>query len=116
MRHPKAYKYLASFALPLVVAFSFATHGWLSFATLFYAFIFIPAVEFLIGVNPDNFNELQHEVIRKVPLFDFFLYLTVPIQVACLLWFLFEMKNPENSALDISGKVTAMGIIPIGQV
>ncbi len=111
MGNVKAYKYLASFTLPLVVAFSFSIHGWLTFSTLIYAFVLIPGVEMLVGTNPSNITALQREAMRKDPLFDFFIYLTVPVQVACLIWFLFEMKSVDNSSVDIAGKVSAMGIM-----
>jgi alkane 1-monooxygenase len=107
----RALKYLAAFSLPVFVVISFISHGWLTYLPLLYAFVFLPAMEYFIGEDNSNLNELQREMVRKDKVFDALLYLTVPTQILCLTWFLFDIKNGQNTGFDLGGKITAMGIM-----
>ena len=107
----RPYKYLAVFTLPLTVVVSFTSHGWLTFLPVIYAFALIPIIELLIGKSTSNLDAVQRDIDAKDLLFDFFIYLTVPVQVLFLVWFLFALKQPDLTNSDITGRVLGMGIM-----
>lgn len=104
-------KYLSALILPLLVCFSFLGKGWSSFLPIVFAFVVLPVLEFVFGENKEKFSELESEIVRKDRLYDFVLYLTVPIHVAVLIWFVFSIGNSSLTWIEISGRVISMGLM-----
>jgi len=87
----KALKYLLVFTIPLTVGVSFMSTGWLTFLPLFYVFGIIPLSDLLFKVNGKNFDKEQEEIEKNNKLYSYILYLTVPIQLFFLVWFLMNL-------------------------
>ncbi len=107
----KALKYLAAFTIPASAILSFYSHGFLTFSTLLYGFVLLPLLEFAVGENAFNLDTTQRELAKKDKLFDIVIYLTVPVQIICLIIFLFEISTGNNTRVDLIGKISAMGIM-----
>ena len=106
----RALKYLLAYSLPFTVAISFLNDGWLTFIPLIYAFGFIPGIELLLKADPHNLNQIEKEVRREDRLYDWLLYLLVPLQYFFLFWFLVVITD-TNSSLEFWGRSSAMGIL-----
>ncbi|WP_299710510.1 alkane 1-monooxygenase [uncultured Tenacibaculum sp.] len=106
----KALKYLLVFTVPLTTYISFTSTGWITYSTLIYVFGIVPLADFFLKVNTSNFDKEQEEVEKHNKLYSYILYLTVPTQVAFLIWFLFVIENTTNT-VDLIGRILAMGII-----
>ena len=58
-----------------------------------------------------NLSEQEEESAKHSYWYDVLLYLTVPVQYACLIFFCFSLQEENLNLLDFSGRVLAMGIL-----
>lgn len=107
----KSAKYLLSFSIPFVVGVSFFYDGWLSFFPLIYAFGIIPFMEILISASDKNLKNLERETAAKDKLYDWLLYLTVPLQYLFLLWFLFLLNKEPAFSQEFWGRILSFGLL-----
>lgn len=107
----KSLKYLAVLTLPLSVAVSFTQSGWLTFTPLLYAFGFLPALELLIAPDAHNLAQTEAELRLKDALYDWLLYIIVPVQWGMLVWFFYAVQQDELTALEVAGRTTGMGLL-----
>jgi len=107
----KALKYLMAFSLPLTACVAFTQYGAWTFATLLYAFALIPAVELLIRQDTHNLAKAEEEMAREDRLYDWMIYLVVPVQFALLLFFLVAIQEEGLSWGERLGRITAMGVL-----
>lgn len=107
----RALKYLAVFAIPVTMAISFTSVGWLTFLPVLFGFAFVPAIEFLSGLNAKNLSQAESEMVRKDWLYDVLIYLTVPTQVFFAIWFLSSVGEEYLTTADIVGRTLSMGLM-----
>lgn len=107
----RALKYLLALVLPISVSISFTQSGALTFLPLLIAFGAIPFVELFIKADPSNLNEAQAEIVGKDRLYDFVLYLMVPLQYLFLVWYVFSIKSLTVSDIDFWGRTVSMGLL-----
>ena len=107
----RAIKYLFVFSLPIISFFSWQGGGWWSFLTLFYTFGFIPLLELIIKPDHSNLPGITEEVVRDDSLYDWMLYLVLPVQYFLLFNFLRLISHEERMSLEIVGYITTMGIL-----
>lgn len=111
MQRIQSLKYLMVLTLPVTVAVSFTQKGWLTFLPMMYAFGFIPLLEFLFKPNAENLSATELELRNADRLYDWMLYLIVPVQYSMLFWFLIAVAQPDLNSLDIMGRITAIGLL-----
>jgi alkane 1-monooxygenase len=104
-------KYIAVFLLPLTALLSLNSSDWKTYFTLLYAFGIIPLMEWVMGKSSSNLSAAERELARQDKFYDFLLYLTVPVQLAILVCFLYSIDIATQSTSVISGKILAMGIM-----
>lgn len=104
-------KYSLFLVIPLAAFISFKSSGLWSFTALIISFGIIPLIELLLQPDTRNFDKLQEEAIVKDRLFDFWLYLTVPIQYGLLAYFLILTSSANWTITEWIGKLSAMGIL-----
>lgn len=104
-------KYLAAWVLPVLTWVSFTQTGWLTFIPLIFAFVFIPILDQLIGLDERNIDAAERAVVEQSRVYDLVLESTVLIQVTCSIGFLFTIQEQGLSALDIVGRTLAMGLM-----
>jgi alkane 1-monooxygenase len=104
-------KYGLFLIIPLAAFISFVATGIWSFTALFISFGLIPFIELFLKSDTSNFDKLQEESLVKDRLFDYWLYLTVPIQYGLLAYFLFLTSTAEWTTAEWVGKLSAMGIL-----
>ena len=75
----KDLKYLAAFSIPIMAYFGISMRGLWSFMTPVYAFVVIPVLELMISVDDKNLEKQEAENKLKNKLFDWLLYLNLPI-------------------------------------
>jgi len=107
----KALKYLLVFTIPITVSISFTSTGWLTFLPLIYVFGIIPLSDSCFKVNNTNFNKEQEEIEKTNKLYSYILYLTLPVQIFFLIWFLYIIQETNLTIFDYTGKIFAMGIM-----
>lgn len=91
-----AFKYSLAYIIPLLVGIAFVSENWLwCWMPLIFSFGVIPTVELVVKPNPNNLSLAEKELTKDNKLYDWLLYLTVPMQYGFLVWFLFSINNAE---------------------
>jgi alkane 1-monooxygenase len=103
-------RYIMAYSLPVTVAISFSSQGWLCFLPLLYGFGIIPLLDQLVGPNQGNLNSKESELAKGAVGFDVIIYLALPVQLLMLVWFLMVVQQPMPTT-DLVGKITAMGML-----
>lgn len=103
-------RYLMAYSLPVTVAISFTSSGWLCFLPLIYGFGLIPVIDQLIGPRSANLSAADHDAGTRNGLYDVIIYMALPVQLFMLGWFFIELQTPLSTA-DLMGRITAMGMM-----
>lgn len=111
MRRISAFKYLSVFSLPVLAFISFKNDGWLTFLPVIFSFAFIPVLELFFPPDPKNISEAEEQVRRQDLLYDWLVYLIVPVQWLFLWLFLRSLQDEALSAATLVGRITAMGLL-----
>ncbi len=90
---------------------AFTTHGWPIGIPLALAWWFIPLLELLIKPNPSNLSEAEEEMAKKSKVYDWLLYLVVPLQYTCLYLFLSTWNDNSFTVYETAGRIAVMGLL-----
>ncbi|WP_436515780.1 alkane 1-monooxygenase [Ekhidna sp. To15] len=104
-------KYMNVLLLPALAWVSFNTYGWLTYLPLIESFVMIPLLELAFKPNPENLATETEEERKKDRIFDWQLYIMVPIQFVLLGTFLISMQEVGLTLVDKIGRITAMGLM-----
>lgn len=109
MQPSKVFKYLAGYSIPLTAFLSIYLHGAYSFLTPVFAFGFLPFIELIIPVNKKNLTAVEEELAKNDTIYDWILYLHVPVQYGILSYFLYTITNVQLAGYEIAGLILSMG-------
>lgn len=107
----KALKYLLVYSLPLGVFLSFRGEGWSTFLPVAYAFGIIPLLELLIKPDDSNISKAEKELRKADRIYDFLLYLIVPIQVSFVIWYFFNIEGLPIETATYWGRTVSLGLM-----
>jgi len=107
----KDLKYLAALTIPITAIISIYYKGLWVYITPVYVFIMIPILELLLAKNPSNYSESEIKTKKVNPLFDWMLYLNLPIIYALLFWALIEVSLKTLEVYEFIGIVISVGIV-----
>jgi alkane 1-monooxygenase len=107
----KDLKYLAALTIPISAIISIYFKGYWSFFTPLYAFGIIPILEILLSKNASNYSEEELENKKANPLFDWMLYLNLPMVFGILFWALMVVSSQSLENFEIIGLVLSVGIV-----
>ena len=107
----KDLKYLAALSIPISAIFSVCFRGVFSFITPFYAFVMIPVLELILPIDPYNISEEESKNRLKNKLFDWMLYLNLPIVFGLFFYTLFVVKSNALQTYEFVGLVFTIGIV-----
>lgn len=100
-----------AYSLPLSVTFAFNREGWLCFLPVIYGFVLIPLLEFFFTPNHSNLTAVEAEVVAKDRLYDWVLYLMLPVQVGFVIWYLFIIREQNPEGLTFWGRTLSLGLM-----
>jgi alkane 1-monooxygenase len=107
----KDLKYLSALTVPLSVVIGLYFKGFWLFLTPIYIFAFIPVLEFLLKEENSNYSEDEAASRSLSPVFDWLLYLNLPIVYALIIWSLFEVSSGVLNTFEFIGLVLSAGIV-----
>ncbi|MFY0608572.1 MAG: alkane 1-monooxygenase [Cyclobacteriaceae bacterium] len=107
----RSLKYLSVFSLPILAFISFRSEGWMTYLPVIEAFILIPVLELFFKPDPSNLSAEEEAARLNNPLYDFFVYAVVPVQLALLFVFLQSLLQPNLDTVTIIGRITGMGML-----
>lgn len=98
-------------SLPLSAVIGLYFKGSLSYFTIVYAFVLIPILEMIMPHDTSNHEGLEREQKSKSKLYDWMLYLNVPIVFGLLSYTLWDISHHTYSLYEIIGLVFSIGIV-----
>ena len=104
-------KYLAVYVLPISVYFSFTLGGLMTFFPVILNFGIIPVIELFLKLDNENMKKKVAEDEKNKKLYDWIIYLSVPVQLAILVYFLFVIQETSTWSLEFFGRISAMGMM-----
>lgn len=106
----RAFKYLLPFGVYLATWRSFSGNGWITYLPLLYAFGLIPLLELVLPPDARNMSEAEEAIAKNDRLYDWFLYLIVPLQYLALYWFLNGIIDESLLWWERLGRILSMGL------
>ena len=91
--------YLSGYSIAIVSFFALTFPQFFAFGTTIYAFVLIPLFEHLIPFTEKNLSETEESNATKKSRYDYFLWLSVPIQWGIVVYFLMLVSQNSYSAL-----------------
>ncbi len=107
----KDLKYMSAYSIPLMAIVGLSLKGGWSYATPIFAFVVIPILELLLPLDTDNLDDEARESKLKNRLFDWLLYLNVPIVFGILTFTLIDVTVNVHSTFEIIGLLFSTGIV-----
>lgn len=104
-------KYLNVLIIPILVYISFNSYGWLTFLPIIEAFAIIPLLELFISADSSNLSEAEEELRKKNRIYDWQVYILVPVQLIFVFLFLESMGEKGLATIDIIGRISGMGLM-----
>lgn len=104
-------KFLLPFSLFILAYVAFTQRGWLIVSPVVYAFGLIPLLELLIPLSKANMTEAEEKIAKDDRIYDWWLYIIVPLQYAALIIFLFSLKQEGLQTWERAGRIVAMGLL-----
>ena len=107
----KDLKYLSALTVPLSAIIGLYFKEFWLFFTPIYVFGFIPILELIL--KEENSNYLENEITSRSinPIFDWLLYLNLPIVYALLSWSFIEVSLYGFETYEFIGLVLSVGIV-----
>ena len=107
----KDLKYLAAFSIPLMACIGLYFRGIFSFLVPVYAFVLLPILETLLPLDETNLEKdvVEHKLKNK--LFDWLLYLNIPIVFGLLLLSLYRVTYETLETYELIGFTFSLGIV-----
>ncbi|WP_339916204.1 alkane 1-monooxygenase [Yeosuana marina] len=107
----KDLKYLAALTIPLVAFTGLYYKGVFSFLTPVYAFVIIPVLELIFPIDNSNVTDVESKNRLKNRLFDWLLYLNLPIVYGLLIYALMIIKQTPLETYEFVGLIISIGIV-----
>ena len=107
----KDLKYLGAYSIPLAATLSIDSRGWLTFSAVIFAFVVIPLTEMAVGKDSKNLKADEIEVKKHNKVFDYMLYLNLPIVFGLLYWAFINVSLVNYSFFELVGLSFSIGIL-----
>lgn len=105
----KYLKYLFSY-LSLAIGYTgMYFGGWTSYLLIVYAFVVIPLTELFLEGSKYNLSKEEEKIMAKDKVFDYLVYLSVPLHYGLLIMFLFSFEK-DLTWWEIVGNISILGM------
>lgn len=107
----KDLKYLAAFSIPIVAFLGLLLKGYWVWATPVFAFVCIPVLELIFPIDTNNLEaeEVDNKLKRRI--FDWLLYLNLPIVYGLVIYALFIVSAEFLVTYEFIGLTFTVGIV-----
>ncbi|MFD2917058.1 alkane 1-monooxygenase [Psychroserpens luteus] len=107
----KDLKYLAAFSIPIVAFISIYFKGSFAFLTVIFSFVIIPILELIFPIETENLSseDVDHKLKKKI--FDWLLYLNLPIVYGLVFFGIYEAVNTPIETYELIGIIFSVGIV-----
>jgi alkane 1-monooxygenase len=103
-------KYLGAYSIPLATAHALYAQGFWSFNGLLVAFVMVPLLELFFKGNTDNLDAEEEKNQNHKWLFDWILYLNVPMLVGIIIGYFYVLSTASLELYEQIGLTLTTGI------
>lgn len=107
----KDLKYLAAFSIPIAAFIGVYFKTSLVFLTPIFAFVIIPVLELIFPVDTKNLTSEAIGHNLKKTIFDWLLYLNVPIVYGSIFFGIYEATRAPIETYELVGMIISVGIV-----
>ncbi len=107
----KDLKYLTAFSIPMMAFIGLYLQGPFLFLTPVYGFVVIPILELVFPIDPSNSSDTETKHKLKNRLFDWLLYLNLPIVYSLVGLSLYMVSNNTLQTYEFIGLIISIGIV-----
>lgn len=107
----KDLKYLAAYLVPAFCVSGLLLGGWMSLSTILFVFVVIPILEPLLGRSESNVSEPERDKMLQNKVFDWLLYLNIPVVYGIILLFISVLNQGNLSNLEFTGNLISVGLV-----
>ena len=107
----KDLKYLGAYLVPSFCVAGLLLGGWMSISTIVFVFVLIPILEPILGRSESNLAEPQRSAMLQNKIFDWLLYLNLPVVYGILLLFISVLNQGNLSNLEYTGHILSVGLV-----
>lgn len=104
-------KYLLAYTIPLTAFIGIYLQDIYIYLTPFYAFGILPVLEQILPKSTENLSAAERENKLKNKIYDWLLYLNLPITYATLTFALYTNQTQNLSIFEIIGLILSTGIV-----
>lgn len=104
-------KYLAAYIIPTLAIIGLHLGGTWTYGAMIFAFGFVPVVEPFLPNSTYNHPELVKTNLSKKQLFDWLLYLNVPIVFFIIGYFVYTLNTSGLSTYEYIGNILSVGTV-----
>ena len=104
-------KYLAAYSIPVMVFIGIYFRGLFTYLTPVYVFVLIPLLEMIFPLDSHNISEEESENKLQNKLFDWVLYLNLPIIYGLLIYILILVTSLPIETYEFVGLILSLGIV-----
>jgi alkane 1-monooxygenase len=107
----RIFKYTSPLLLYTGALLSFFASGFLVWLPLLYSWFLIPVLELVMKPSTYNLSATEEELARNDRVYDWLLYMILPLQYLSLVCFLYNITFTTTATVDIVGKTMVMGLL-----
>lgn len=105
------FKYFAAFIIPLLALLAFNTTGIIAYTGVFVLYVLVPVVEQFFPPDRYNFDKAEKELAEEDQLYDWVMYLMVPVHLYVFYAFLNAITEPNLALSDTMARIFMMGTV-----
>lgn len=107
----KDLKYLAAYINPVLAIIGLIVGGWLTWGAVIFSFVIIPIFDQIGPVDTSNVNDETRETLLGKRIFDWLLYLNLPVVFFIVGLLAFTLNTTSLSSLELIGNLLSVGIV-----
>tara|TARA_B100001057_G_scaffold157469_2_gene158106 strand:+ start:440 stop:1480 length:1041 start_codon:yes stop_codon:yes gene_type:complete len=107
----KDLKYFFAYTVPISTLVSFSSFGLGTYSAVMYAFVILPILDIVLGKDNSNLSTEKSETKNINKIFDWMLYVNLPVVYCIMLYGFFKIYNNDYSAFEMIGICLSGGIL-----
>ena len=107
----KDLKYLFAYTVPISTLISFSSFGLGTYSAVLYAFVILPMLDVVLGKDNSNLSTEKSETKKINKIFDWMLYVNLPVVYCIMLYGFFKIYNNDYSTFEMIGMCLSGGIL-----
>ncbi|MEL7220997.1 MAG: alkane 1-monooxygenase [Bacteroidota bacterium] len=105
------FKYFSAFIIPLMALVSFSATGIVAWTGIIVLYVLVPVLEQIFPPDRYNLDTVERELAEEDKLYDWVMYLMVPLHLYVVYVFLNTISDPGLATADIIARVLTMGTV-----